>query len=142
MNKRKNPNMILWFESFGFALIILLSWVNEIFDLAGKLFGGGTSSNWREATFETLVVLGVWAMSFMMTRNLLDRLYYVENFLKVCAWCRKIGNGDEWLSIENYFAKGFETRTSHGICPGCAEKMMPPDEDTRKDRPEKTDRGR
>jgi hypothetical protein len=26
--------------------------------------------------------------------------------------------------MEEYFAKGFDTQTSHGVCPACAEKIV------------------
>ena len=80
--------------------------------------------NWREAAIETLLVVVVWVAVHVVTKRLLARLHYLEGFLRVCAWCRKISHDDDWLPVEDYFAKGFEIKTSHGICPVCAKKAL------------------
>jgi hypothetical protein len=129
MINRNKPQRILWYEASGFLFIIVLSWVDELFNLPSLLFGGTEHSNWREAAMETIIVLTVWLIVFLLTRRLLARLYYLEKFLRVCAWCRKIGRGDEWLSMEQYFDKDFDVKTSHGLCPACAKKMMPDESD-------------
>lgn len=72
---------------------------------------------------ESLVALFVWLALFLTTRRLLERLYYLEDFVRVCAWCRKISDGDKWVSLEEYFAEGFAIKTSHGICPECANDL-------------------
>ncbi|MDA8159139.1 MAG: hypothetical protein M0T76_00220 [Desulfobacteraceae bacterium] len=115
---------ILWYENLGFLALILLFWANELLDLPRLLFGGKTRMNWREAALESLLTLAVWLVVHLLTRRLLARLHYLERFLKVCAWCRKIGEGDDWLPMEQYFLRKFDTKTSHGICPDCAEKML------------------
>ena len=41
--------------------------------------------------------------------------------LPMCAWCSKVaGNRGEWISLEQYLRKYFNTHFSHGFCPGCA----------------------
>lgn len=54
-------------------------------------------------------------------------LLYLEGFLRVCAWCRKVGYNDKWLTLEDYFDAGFHVGTTHGMCPDCFRKM---EEDT------------
>ena len=73
---------------------------------------------------ETVVTLAVWLPVFVLTKRLVAHLYYLEGFLRVCAWCRKIGHEDKWFPIEEYFSKGFAIKTSHGICPKCAEDQL------------------
>ena len=46
-----------------------------------------------------------------------------EEFLLLCSWCRKIGHQGHWHTTEQYFGKRFDTATSHGICPACAEEQ-------------------
>ncbi len=94
---------ILWYENLGFLALILLFWANELLDLPRLLFGGKTRMNWREAALESLLALAVWLVVHLLTRRLLARLHYLERFLKVCAWCWKIGDGDDWLPMEQYF---------------------------------------
>ncbi len=124
MTNRKKPQRILLIENLGFLTLVLLSWANELLDLPRIVFGGGTQVNWRESAMETLLIIVVWASVYVATRRLLARLYYLEGFLRVCAWCRKIGQEDAWVPIEQFFAKGFDVTTSHGICPACKEKVI------------------
>jgi hypothetical protein len=58
----------------------------------------------------------------LTTKRLLKRLHYLEEFLLVCSWCRKVGHEGEWLTMEGYFGSKFATETSHGICSERAKK--------------------
>jgi hypothetical protein len=122
MIKRNRARRILWYESIGFVCLIGLSWLDELLSLPHLLFGSGPHSNWHEAAMESLFLLAVWGIVFWLSRRLLARLYYLEGFLRVCAWCRKIGHEDEWRTVEDYFKRGFDIKTSHGMCPDCQEK--------------------
>jgi hypothetical protein len=124
MTNRKIPKQILLYENLGFLAIIILSWANELLDLPRIILGGVTRINWREAAMETILVSIVWISVHAVTKKLLARLHYLESFLRVCAWCRKIGQDDDWLPLEQYFSKGFDITTSHGICPACKEKVL------------------
>ena len=55
-------------------------------------------------------------------RRLLRRLHHLEEFVLVCSWCRKVGHGGEWLTMEEYFGSKFDTHTTHGVCPACARQ--------------------
>ena len=122
---QKTQSRILWYQALGFIVIIALSWMDEFVSLPNVLFGGpATTPNWHEAALETAVALAVWLPVFLVTRKLLQRLYHVERFIRVCAWCRRIGDGDKWMPMEEYFAKGFDQRTSHAICLDCAKTQL------------------
>lgn len=110
MRHQPHISRMLWLESIGFATIIFLSWGHEIF--GPRL--------WSEAAFETLLALAVAAPIMSISYRIVSRLYALEQFLRVCAWCRKIHCDGRWYSMEEYFQKGFAMETSHGICPGCA----------------------
>ena len=125
MPPSKSPQRILWYQAVGVALLIALSWMDELLSLPSLLFGGTATPNWRESALETAVILIVWTPIFLLTRRLLQRLHYLENFLRICAWCRKIGHQDQWLPIEQYFATGYNVETSHSICPECAKEHFP-----------------
>lgn len=122
MINRKNPQRILWYETVGFLLLIALSWLNEMVRLPHLIFGSGDHSSLHEAMMETSALVTVWLVVWLFTKRLLTRLYHLEGFLQVCAWCRKIGHDDEWVRLEDYFAKGFDIKTSHGMCPECQAK--------------------
>ncbi|MBF0519512.1 MAG: GAF domain-containing protein [Nitrospirae bacterium] len=50
----------------------------------------------------------------------------MDNQLKmVCGWCKKIRADDtSWQTIEEYFAAKGLGETTHGMCPGCSEKIF------------------
>ncbi len=125
MKSQRPQSRILWYQTLGFLVIITLSWLDELISLPRLLFGGApTAPDWHEAALESAVALAVWLSVFLITRKLLTRLYYVERFIRVCASCRRIGDGDEWMPMEDYFAKGFDQRTSHPICLDCAKTHL------------------
>ena len=125
MKPKLNTNVILAIEAVGFISIITLSWLNEIFGLPQFFFGSTSHVHWHEAMMETAVAVIAWAVVHMSTKRVLKRLHYLEEYLRVCAWCRKIGSDDEWLPMEEYFDRHFDTKTSHGMCPDCMKKHFP-----------------
>ena len=77
---------------------------------------------------ETILILLIWAFVHSLTRRLVARLHYLEGMLRVCAWCRKVGHGERWMELEQYFAEDFQIGTTHGVCPECLKKL---EEDTK-----------
>lgn len=130
MINRKKTQRILWYESLGFLFLIALSWLNEVLSLPHLLFGAGPHSNLHEAAMESTALLIVWGVVIVFTRRLMRRLFYLDGFLRVCAWCRKIGHEEEWTTLEDYFSRGFAIKTSHGMCPECLAKWA---EETKKE---------
>src|SRR6185369_3362148 len=109
MRVSKNRSWVLWYVSLGFGLIILFVWLEELTGLSYLVLGGAPHvSDWRDATTESLLIVAVWAVTFLVTRRLVAHLVYLEGFLRVCAWCRKVGYKDKWLTLEEYFDAGFQ----------------------------------
>ncbi len=121
---KKGWNPILWIEAFGFSLIIVLSWLTEAMRLPHFIFGEPFVANWERAILRTVVVLLIWAWVHLATRRLLKRLHYLEEFLRVCSWCRKVCHDGKWLTMEEYFNSKFATQTSHGMCPDCMKEAV------------------
>jgi hypothetical protein len=121
---KKRANSILWVEAFGFSLIIVLSWLTEAVRIPHLIFDEPFTPNWHRAMLRTIVVLLIWAWVHLATRRLLRRLHYLEEFLRICGWCRKVCDHDEWLTMEEYFNSKFATRTSHGMCPECLQNKV------------------
>lgn len=54
-----------------------------------------------------------------------EREQKLQKLLPICAWCKKIRDDqDYWQELESYFAACSQVRFSHGICPGCYERLM------------------
>ena len=119
---REKPNTILWIEAAGFFFMIVMSWLSELLRIPHYLFGDPFAPNWKRAILRTVVLSLIWLWVFLMTRRILQRMHHLEKFLRICSWCRKVGDDDEWLKLEDYFNSRFSTRTSHGMCPECLTK--------------------
>jgi hypothetical protein len=63
-------------------------------------------------------------LSAYKTYLVVSRLSYLESFLHVCAWCRKIEYNDRWLSLEAHFEQKTGGTVSHGICPECSKQVL------------------
>ena len=124
MKHEQSRYRILRAEAIGFSSIIVLSWLTELIRLPYLLFAESFTPNWERALLRTVVVLAVWRWVHVGTRRILQRLHYLEEFLLVCSWCRRIGHEGKWVSTEKYFGSQFDMQTTHGMCPECSEKML------------------
>lgn len=77
----------------------------------------------RRSTLEFLLVLAVWLLVSASTRRILERVKYLEQFMRVCAWCRRINYQGEWMPLEEFMRMSFDTPTTHGICKECVRQQ-------------------
>jgi hypothetical protein len=111
---------VLLCQSIGFIAIIALSWFDEIIGLRSLIFGNNPYiSDFRESALEMLFVLAVWLLVTGTTQRLLKRVTHLEKYLRVCAWCHRVGNRNEWMTFEQFAQRKFATPTSHSICEEC-----------------------
>jgi hypothetical protein len=124
MPDKGKSNRVLWVEATAFSLIIALSWLTEIIRIPHLLYGEPFTPHWDRAFLRTLVIAFVWLWVHLSTRQLLKRLHYLEEFLRVCSWCRNVCHDGQWLAMEKYFNSRFDTKTTHGMCPDCLKKQV------------------
>lgn len=123
MKKTKGKTAgILWIEASGFLFLILISWLSEALRFPLYVFDDTSTPNWHRALARTAVLLAIWLWVHLLTRRLLKRLHHLEEYLRICSWCRKVEHDSEWMPMENYFNSKFATKTSHGMCPECLQK--------------------
>lgn len=48
----------------------------------------------------------------------------VIDFARICAWSRTVEYEGEWVSFEQYLERRFRQKTTHGISPAEAERML------------------
>jgi len=120
----EKPSGILWVEAAAFSFLIGLSWLTEALQLPHALFGDQFNPNYRRAGLRTIIILMIWSWVYLVTRRLLKRLHHLEEFLRVCGWCRKVCDQNEWLEMEKFFNSKFDTKTTHGMCPDCLKKKV------------------
>ena len=113
---------IVWLEVAGFAILVALSWADELVGFTARIFGKAHQADLQEAIIETIMIIAVGVPIVIWTKRMASRLFYLESFPRVCAWCQKVERHGHWMPIAQFFSEGFQTRTTHGICPTCKEK--------------------
>ena len=112
--------VILGLELVGFAAVLVVLWLDEYIDIPFRWFGAlKTPARPEEFWFETLTVLLVAVGVVVATLWVFRRLRALENFIQVCAWCRKVNLGDDWISFEQYLRRAHDVYSTHSICPEC-----------------------
>jgi hypothetical protein len=107
--------------------IILAIWAGEVYDLPHLIFATPPREmNLYAPVISTAWVLLVLALALAATRSLIKRVRYLEGFLRVCSFCKKINIGavgeERWVSFEEYFHKHSEARMTHSLCAPCAKQ--------------------
>jgi len=111
----------------GFLIVVVLTWSEALFNLAHVLLGfEDRALDLNRTVMITVVILLLWIFSAYKVYRVVSRLSYLESFLHVCAWCRKIEHNDQWLSLEAHFKEKTGRAASHGICPECSKKILLP----------------
>ena len=114
---------VILYESIGFGFIVILLWLSEIVDLPHLLFGvQATPLNWVESAMESVFVIALGITVITVTFGYIRKIKYLEGFLPVCSYCKRIRVKDQWVPIEEYITDHSEAMFSHGFCPVCAEK--------------------
>lgn len=115
---------VLVIEALCFAAVIAIIWANELFDIPYLILGSNPSDiNFQEALFESLCVgiLGIVVVAY--NSRFLARIKYLEGFLVICAFCKKIRvEEDRWVPIEEFLRDRTHLEFSHSYCPACLEK--------------------
>jgi hypothetical protein len=120
MEKKSQFSKVVLYQNLGFLSVILICYLNELLQLPSLIFSDHPFAFvYRRSTLELLLFLAVWLLVSRSTHRLMKRLRQLEDFLRVCAWCRRIDFKGEWMPLEDFMEQGFDTPTTHGICPDC-----------------------
>jgi hypothetical protein len=120
MKKNSQLSKIELYQNLGFLGIIILCFLDDLLRLPMLIFSGDAFAFVHQrSTLDMLLVLAVWFLVSRSTRRILDRVHYLEKFMRVCAWCRRIHFKGEWMPLEEFMRQSFDTPTTHGICKEC-----------------------
>jgi hypothetical protein len=115
---------VVLYQHLGFLAIIAICYFDELLKLPSLVFSAHPFLIlYRRSTLEILLILVVWLLVVNSTRRLLKRVRHLEDFMRVCSWCRRIDYKGEWIPFEDFLERGFDTPTTHGICKDCLEKQ-------------------
>jgi len=119
MEKEARPR-ILVYQAVGFLSVIGLAWLDDRLSLSKLILGDDpVLPQFHASLLEVLFALVVWLLVSGATRRMLARMKYLEGFMRVCAWCRRIDYRGRWMPFEEFLQQGFDTPTTHGICEEC-----------------------
>lgn len=125
MKKNSQLTRIVLYQNLGFLCILALSYLDDLLKLPTLIFSDHPFAlMFRRSTLDILLVLAVWFVVSASTRRILERVRYLEGFMRVCAWCRCINFKGEWMPLERFMQQGFDTPTTHGICTTCLGKQQ------------------
>jgi hypothetical protein len=125
MKKNSPMTRIIVFQNLGFLVILLICYLDDLLKLPALVFSRHPFAFlFRRTTLEFLLVLAVWFLVSSSTRRILEHVQYLEKFMRVCAWCRRIHFQGEWMPLEKFMRQGFDTPTTHGICTECLQKQQ------------------
>jgi hypothetical protein len=120
MKTNSQLTRIILYQNLGFLTILVLCYLDELFKLPSLIFSDHPFAFvYRRTTLEMLLILTIWFLVSASTRRLTKRVRQLEDFMRVCAWCRRIDCKGEWMRLEEFMQQGFDTPTTHGICPEC-----------------------
>jgi len=123
MTKRKLSKKIIVYELIGFGIIILFLWIDELLDIPHLFFQTkATPINMTESIFETSIILCLCIVIIIITFNMLRKIKYLEGFLHVCLYCKRIRVNDEWIEIEDYIKEHSEAECKESLCYECLAK--------------------
>lgn len=123
ITKSRITRSLIIYQLIGFGILLFLIVGDEVFDFPHNVFGAAaTPINWNEMRIEGGYVIALCAITMYFTMRLLKRIKYLEGFLPICAHCKKIRVGEEWMPIEEFIRDRSAAEFSHGLCPECYEK--------------------
>jgi hypothetical protein len=124
MESKSRLTKIVMYQNLGFLTIILLCYLDELLQLPSLIFADHPFDVvYRRSILEMLLFLAVWLLVSGSTRRLLKRVQHLEAFMRLCAWCRRIECEGKWMRLEDFMKHGFDTSTTHGICPECLKRQ-------------------
>jgi hypothetical protein len=116
---------ITLYQNVGFLCILIICYLDELLHLPALIFSEHPFAQlYRQSTLNILLVLAVWFLVSRSTRRILERITYLEKFMRVCAWCRRIHFKGEWMPLEEFMRQSFDTPTTHGICLQCLTRQQ------------------
>ena len=109
-------------ELFVFSVLVAVFWANnELLGFSAALVGGEHRGNWHEALIETTFAATATAVVLGVTVRMRNRLTHFQQFLRICAWCKKVNCDEDWVSLDDYLRDRHNLLSTHGICPMCYE---------------------
>ena len=70
-------------------------------------------------------VFGIVQLYDVSARGATAELLRIRLLLHVCAWCKKIQDEGDWITLEDFAERRTRSDLTHGICPSCGHNHFP-----------------
>ena len=121
----KDPFAYIGFWQFmTFIMLILVIWVNEVRDMPSLIFGTAPQdvNIFRGCLLTSAVLI---AAIVAIGNTYLQQKRVLNSMISVCSSCNKVRvNHNQWKQMEEYISDNSLLTFTHGLCPGCMEKVM------------------
>lgn len=135
---------IVYLVLAGFACVLILVWANEVVlptlhigyamdtpeyaqaEAAGIFDASLNRGFWAEFAIEALLIIILAVAVLLGINQLLARIKYLEGFMLLCASCKKVRLGKDWIALEEYMQQRADVKISHSYCPECSARLVQP----------------
>ena len=123
VTKSMMTRRVVAYELIACLAVILFLWIDELLDVPHHLFGvEPTPINWVESLLESGFIIVLCTFVITISYRFLQRIKYLEGFLRICAFCKRIRIEDKWIPLDQFVSDHSAAMFSHGYCPECVEK--------------------
>ncbi len=113
--RRRVFREVLGLEVLAFLTVAVVIWLDELLDLPHLFFQAPpTPFRLAECTLESALTLILGLTVVTVTARAFRRIEYLESLVVMCAWCRRVREGREWLTVEEFLSRQHGARTTHG----------------------------
>lgn len=70
-------------------------------------------------------VFGMVQLYDVSARGAAAELLRMRSLLNVCAWCKKIKDDGDWITLEDFAERRTRSELTHGMCPSCGNNDFP-----------------
>jgi hypothetical protein len=123
MKKTNAFAYIAFWQFLTFGLLVLVIWVNELWDLPATLYdappkGPDLFSAWVLSAGVLLIAIITVGHTYVQQKRI------ISGMLTICSYCHKVRiERRAWEQMEDYIADHSLAALSHGVCPTCFEKI-------------------
>jgi len=89
VTKSMMTRRIITYELIACLAVMLFLWIDELLDVPHHLFGV-TPINRVESLLESYFIIVLCTLVITISYRFLQRIKYLESFLRICAFCKRI----------------------------------------------------
>ena len=108
----------------GFIGLIVVFALDQFWDLPARSFGTILRPmRPHEFSAKVIAVLLLFILVLSVLRKAIHGINRLSDMLTMCAWCRRVAVGSDWISIDQFLQQRKNTTSSVGVCPDCYAKQ-------------------